>query len=81
MKQSNARIEEEMGDVLFSVINLCRHVNIDADVALQKANSKFERRFRLVETLVLEQDKQMADLDEAQLDLYWVQAKKILRET
>ncbi len=78
MNQGDARVEEEMGDVLFSVINLCRHVNADADVALQKSNAKFERRFRLVESLVLKQGEQMTDLDESQLDQYWEQAKKIL---
>ncbi len=78
MRQGDARIEEEMGDVLFSVVNLCRHVSVDADVALQKSNSKFERRFRLVESLVIEQGKQMADLEEDELDQCWRQAKKIL---
>ena len=78
MKQGDARVEEEMGDVLFSVVNLCRHLSVDADVALQKSNSKFERRFRLVETLVTEQGKQMTELEEAELEQCWQQAKKIL---
>jgi ATP diphosphatase len=81
VNQSNARVEEEMGDVLFSVINLCRHVNIDADVALQKSNSKFERRFRLVENLVLEDGKELTALNEGELDLYWRRVKKILSES
>ncbi|MFK7794893.1 MAG: nucleoside triphosphate pyrophosphohydrolase [Gammaproteobacteria bacterium] len=78
MEQGDARIEEEMGDVLFSVVNLCRHVNVDADIALQKSNSKFERRFRLVESLVIQHDQQMAELEEHELEQYWIQAKKIL---
>ena len=80
LQQGKIRIEDEMGDVFFSLINLCRHVNVDADVALQKSNAKFEQRFRLVEELVLKQGQQMAGLEEKQLDFYWEQAKKILSE-
>ncbi|MDW3095310.1 MAG: nucleoside triphosphate pyrophosphohydrolase [Gammaproteobacteria bacterium] len=78
MEQGSVRVEEEMGDVLFSVVNLCRHVSVDADVVLQKSNSKFESRFRLVEYLVSEQGKNMTDLKENELDQCWRQAKKML---
>jgi len=78
LRQSSERVQEEMGDVLFSVVNLCRHANLDADIALQQSNSKFERRFRVVENLVHEQGKRLADLADVELDLYWEQAKKIL---
>jgi ATP diphosphatase len=79
LQQGDLRVEEEMGDVLFSAINLCRHANIDADVALQKSNAKFERRFRLVESLIIKQGEQMSDLEENQLDVYWEQAKKNIK--
>ncbi len=80
LQQNNVRVEEEVGDVLFSLINLRRHVNVNvnADIALQKFNSKFERRFRLVESLVLERGEKMVELEEDQLDMCWEQAKKIL---
>lgn len=79
--QDKQRIQDEVGDVLFSVINLCRHMNVDADVALQQSNSKFEGRFRTMERLVEQQDKKITDLTEQELDQYWEQAKILLSDS
>ncbi len=63
---------EELGDLLFSVVNLARHMGIDAETALDAANRKFERRFRQVEALAA---APLGALDIKQLDALWDQAK------
>ncbi|MEF1221017.1 MazG nucleotide pyrophosphohydrolase domain-containing protein, partial [Photobacterium damselae] len=71
------RIEEEMGDLLFSVVNLSRHLNVNPERALQKANKKFERRFRKVEKNVLEQGMEISNCSLEQLDQEWNIVKKM----
>ncbi len=71
------RIEEEMGDLLFSVVNLSRHLNVNPERALQKANKKFERRFRKVEKNVLEKGVEISNCSLEQLDQEWNIVKKM----
>ena len=73
---SQAAIEDEIGDVLFSVVNLARHVKVDAQSALRKASTKFEQRFRLVESLVRAQGQSVKDCALSELEAFWQQAKK-----
>ena len=68
-------IEDEMGDVIFSTVNLCRHMKVDADIALQRANRKFETRFRRLEKIVSEQGNDVASLSIDELEDIWHQAK------
>ncbi|MCW4631340.1 MULTISPECIES: nucleoside triphosphate pyrophosphohydrolase [Marinomonas] len=77
MKQQNVlHIEEEMGDVLFAVCNLARHFKVSPDVALNKTNIKFRRRFGRIETLVSMQNRKLTECSLEELDRYWEQAKR-----
>ena len=71
-----ADVEEELGDVLFAVVNLARHLKIDAEQALSRANRKFERRFRRMESAATESRTRLADLDIEALEDRWQEAKK-----
>ncbi|UOD33817.1 nucleoside triphosphate pyrophosphohydrolase [Deferribacteraceae bacterium V6Fe1] len=75
--KSPDEIEEEMGDLLFSILNLSRFLNINADNALQKTNEKFKSRFQFIEN---ELSKNGIPFDEASIELlekYWQKAKHI----
>ena len=69
-------IDEEFGDLLFAVVNLARHLDIDPEKALTGANYKFERRFRDMEQSIGESGKRLKDFRLATLDKYWRAAKK-----
>lgn len=70
-------IEDEFGDVLFSLINYARFINVNPENALEKTNKKFISRFKLMEVMLQEKQKQMSDLPLDELDKYWEKAKKI----
>ena len=69
-------MEEELGDVLFAVVNLARHLDIDPEKALTGANYKFERRFRAMEADIAAADLQISKLSLEALDQRWRKAKK-----
>ena len=70
------RLRDEAGDLLFACVNLARHLEVDAEVALREANAKFERRLRSVESGLAEDGKTLAGTDPEELDRLWRQAKK-----
>jgi XTP/dITP diphosphohydrolase len=69
--------EKEFGDVLFSLINYGRFLNINPEDALEQTNKKFIKRFGHMESKVKEQGKQIADCKLEELDKYWNEAKKL----
>jgi len=78
-EQDLAKKEVELGDVFFSLVNYARISNINPDTALEKTNSKFIKRFQLMETLALEDKISLQDLSLEKMDEYWEKAKGILR--
>ena len=62
---------EELGDLLFAVVNLARHLNIEPEAALREANRKFEHRFRAIE-----QTPGFSDMSLEEMEALWVEAKK-----
>jgi MazG family protein len=73
-----ADVEEEMGDILFALVNLARHLDVDAEVALSAAIEKFSERFRHLESAIQAQGRKMNDVDIDELDRLWEQAKRTL---
>lgn len=70
----------ELGDILFSIINLARHMGIDAESALQQCNHRFEQRFNYIEDHLAEQGQTVADTDLDSLEQLWGQAKQVLAD-
>ena len=70
-----AGIEAEIGDLLFTVVNLCRHLRVDAEGALRRANDRFTRRFGHVEAEVARQGGDWASFSPGALDTFWTDAK------
>ncbi len=66
---------EELGDLLFSIAQLARHLDIDPDQAALAANKKFLNRFYSMEKLITENNLQLESMNQAQMDVYWNQAK------
>jgi ATP diphosphatase len=66
------RMLDELGDLLFAVVNLARHLNIEPEAALRQATNKFEQRFR-----AMEQTPGFADLSLEEKEALWIEAKKV----
>jgi XTP/dITP diphosphohydrolase len=70
------KIEEEFGDLMFSLINYARFLQIDAENALEKTNKKFISRFTRMEQQALQQGKSLADMTLTEMDAIWNEIKK-----
>jgi MazG family protein len=75
-KISPEKMHEEMGDLLFSMAQLARHLKINPEEALRDANRKFIRRFYKVEDLIALDDKILENMNQAEMDVYWDLVKK-----
>lgn len=72
------RVQEELGDLLFSGVNLARFLAADAESLLRSANDKFEARFRLVERFAEEDTRDLQSCSLAELEAYWLRAKQVM---
>jgi MazG family protein len=80
IEPADPRIAEELGDLLFVIANVARHLAIDPETALRSANTKFTRRFAHIENRLAEQGKQPADSTLEEMDALWDEAKARERE-
>ena len=76
LQRQQDAVEEELGDLLFAVVDLARHLKIDSESALRKANRKFEDRFQHMEDSCERTSCELENLDAAQLEALWEQAKR-----
>jgi len=75
-EDNKSQIEAEFGDVLFSMINYARFLNIDPENALERTNKKFIKRFQYLESKAQEINKPIKDMTLAEMDVFWEEAKK-----
>ena len=77
-KEGNTdKMEDEFGDLLFSLVNYSRFLNIDPETALERTNQKFLKRFRHIEEVALAQGKHLTDMTLGEMDAIWNAAKSI----
>jgi len=80
VENTNTReMEAEYGDLLFSLVNYARHLNINPEDALERTNKKFRARFQAMELLILKDEKSLSDMNLAEMDLYWERVKKQMK--
>lgn len=78
-KESNSKdeSENELGDLIFSLVNYARFLNINPDDALEKTNSKFIKRFEYIESKAKENNQELSSIGLKQMDEWWNEAKKL----
>ena len=75
-KNNSKKIKDEIGDLIFSVINLARFINIDPEEALENTNKKFIKRFQHMEDEIKENKKSLKMMSLKEMNMYWEKAKK-----
>lgn len=79
--ESNAphsRLEDEMGDLFFALVNYARFIGVDAEMALERTNKKFIKRFTFIEEAAQKENKQLTEMTLEEMDVYYNQSKKEL---
>jgi ATP diphosphatase len=79
-RKSRARVKEELGDLLFALVNLARHLDVDAEGTLKDANAKFRNRFRRIEEHFAARGRELAQVSLDEMEAVWQQAKKAKSE-
>jgi XTP/dITP diphosphohydrolase len=78
--QKSKNIEEEFGDLIFSLVNLSRYIEVQPENALAKTNSKFIQRFQLMENMVESENLKLEDMTLSEMDIYWEKSKNSLKK-
>lgn len=78
-EKNSAFMEEEFGDILFSLVNYARFVGINPENALAKTNAKFINRFQLMEKMIQNDKQNIQEMSLAEMDVYWEKAKVLLK--
>lgn len=73
----HSHIEDELGDVMFAMVNLARHVNVKPELAVRSTNAKFERRFQYIESHLQLQGRSIESASLEEMETLWQQAKKL----
>jgi XTP/dITP diphosphohydrolase len=76
-KTDTKEAEGEFGDLLFSLVNYARFIDINAETALERTNKKFIKRFNYLEEEAKKAGKNLQDMTLAEMDVYWEKAKKL----
>jgi XTP/dITP diphosphohydrolase len=75
-KASKDKVEDELGDLLFALVNYARYVGINPEDALERTNKKFIRRFQFIETESAKEGKKIEEMTLEEMDVYWNKAKE-----
>jgi len=76
---NTSKIESEFGDVLFSLINYARFINVDPESALERTNKKFIQRFQFIEKEALKEGKQISEMTLSEMDVHWEKSKSFFK--
>lgn len=75
--QDQSKIDEELGDLFFATVNLARHLKVKSELCLQRANHKFERRFKQVEAILKQNNRRLTDATLEEMEAAWQLVKQL----